>query len=762
MKTKINHQTFKSVAAIVALFAISFLTVAAAPPKAQNKGTGPGALPPALSVADRDVDTSDQVSSKPGEPAPLEAALPPSSPDLITASTYTFTSANGVALESMASGTTQLVQGNVDDTASIIFNIGFDFFFDGFRFTQFSVNANGECRLGPTQIATTFTNSLATTTDQPKICPYWDDLWTGTDGKVHFKVVGSAPNRKLVVEWQNEQIPRVGNGFSGAGTFQMWLFETTGVIEFVYGSGIVANTVNGGYSVGIQSNGATNFASVTTATDTVSYATADNAQTTAIPAGKAYLFTPNVPATPGAAAFTGITPTSLTVNWVDNATNEVGYLVYRQEGANFVLATQAAAGSTSFIDTGLAPGTVYTYNVYAFSEGALSAVLPLVQATATGGAISSTAAGGNWSSAATWAGGIVPTDTDNVTIVGGATVTIDSSSALSITVANGGILQFEDAVARTLTVGGSVTINAGGTFRTQNLGTVTTHILGLGGNLTNNGTLDFSTNADTAGAEIIFSPSQANVTFGGTGGTTDVRGITVAKGGPTRTVELNPTNFSVRGVGTDVAGYLTLTNGIFKISGTFVMANRTFIGPTYIIPATGGIWLNNPNYTVAATASAATTANSGLLRVTTGIYNIGIGAGDQMRGNTGAIFTFEGGTTNVSGAFDPQSAVIYTQTGGTLNVGTVGNNVSNFGTFELFSTSVLGSFTMSGGTINIVNPSTGATKVDYRNNTPTSNHQYHGWFDCDRRGAAPAERHLQCAGPDAEHHDPCHPDHAGK
>ena len=48
---------------------------------------------------------------------------------------------------------------------------------------------------------------------------------------------------------------------------------------------------------------------------------------------------------------------------------------------------------------------------------------------------------------------------------------------------------------------------------------------------------------------------------------------------------------------------------------------------------------------------------------------------------------------NVSGAFDPQSAVTYTQSAGTLNVGVVGNNVSTFGTFELFSTSTAGAST---------------------------------------------------------------------
>ena len=44
--------------------------------------------------------------------------------------------------------------------------------------------------------------------------------------------------------------------------------------------------------------------------------------------------------------------------------------------------------------------------------------------------ISSTAAGGNWSSPSTWLGGAVPTAEDNVIIVPGATVIIDADGAV--------------------------------------------------------------------------------------------------------------------------------------------------------------------------------------------------------------------------------------------------------------------------------------------------------------------------------------------
>ena len=61
--------------------------------------------------------------------APNRAATP----DLIGAGSYPFTSAAGVALKDMSSGTTQLVAASQDDTASAVTNIGFEYWYDGAR-----------------------------------------------------------------------------------------------------------------------------------------------------------------------------------------------------------------------------------------------------------------------------------------------------------------------------------------------------------------------------------------------------------------------------------------------------------------------------------------------------------------------------------------------------------------------------------------------------------------------------------------------------
>ena len=309
--------------------------------------------------------------------------------------------------------------------------------------------------------------------------------------------------------------------------------------------------------------------------------------------------------------------------------------------------------------------------------------------------ISSTAPGGAWSSPSTWNGGVVPGATDNVTISPGSAVVIDTAvNVANLTVGpdisfNVGVLTFDPISARSLTVNGDLTISGLGLLTTPTSNsTVTGHTITVGGNLTNNGILDLSTNSNQAGAGLIFT-NASNNTFGGGGSQTNIRTITVNKGTSTaNTLELTVFNFTVQGSSTDgpASGYLTLTNGFFKISGTFVGNHRTFATAAYNIPVSAGFWLNNPNYTVAAQTGDAVV--NGRLTISTGVYNVGTASTDALRGGDfGGVIILEGGSLNVSGAMRRGGfpGASYRQRGGTTTICIAGNfapcyNMSGTGT----------------------------------------------------------------------------------
>lgn len=205
-----------------------------------------------------------------------------STPTFALVNTYSYSTSTGVPLET---GTfTNLLGTFLDDDVSATTGIGFTFNYNGTNYTTFSVTSNGLFEFGGS--AVTDYNNVIGNLAGPYLVPYWDDNYTDANGNVQYQLKGAVGSRKLIIEYN---LSYLGNTGAADKKFQIWLFETSNIVEFVYGAG---NNFNGGYSVGILSNGLTDFQSVTVATNTRSIVTANDNNTTWPGSGRAYIWNP--------------------------------------------------------------------------------------------------------------------------------------------------------------------------------------------------------------------------------------------------------------------------------------------------------------------------------------------------------------------------------------------------------------------------------------------------------------------------------------
>jgi hypothetical protein len=152
--------------------------------------------------------------------------------------------------------------------------------------------------------------------------------------------------------------------------------------------------------VGVVGPGVTTYMDTALLPNTTYYyqVKATNSAGLSAPTNTASALTPIPPVTPSNAQPATITSTSIAMTWSDNANNETGYNILRKmtTASNFSLIATLPANSTSYTDSGLAPGTSYDYHIQAYNLAGYSdfsgftavtlpsSSLPFVTLSATG------------------------------------------------------------------------------------------------------------------------------------------------------------------------------------------------------------------------------------------------------------------------------------------------------------------------------------------------------------------------------------------
>ena len=112
--------------------------------------------------------------------------------------------------------------GFADDRRWGEFPIGFYFDFFGNTDSVFFVSSNGQVTFGARTNA--FSNVSIPDGGRPDnfIAPFWDDLIVDATGDILYQTIGTAPNRKVVIQYNNMSF--WGSNFL-LGTFQVILYE---------------------------------------------------------------------------------------------------------------------------------------------------------------------------------------------------------------------------------------------------------------------------------------------------------------------------------------------------------------------------------------------------------------------------------------------------------------------------------------------------------------------------------------------------------
>ncbi|UMQ44152.1 fibronectin type III domain-containing protein [Chryseobacterium sp. Y16C] len=263
----------------------------------------------------------------------------------------------------------------------------FQFSFNGVNYSSLNVSTNGFLTFGTTAPSTSEYSPISgTTAYSGAISAFGGDLNSvfnlgGTTGSISWGVVGTAPNREIVVQWADFRpayTTSTTNAYSFS--FQIRLRETTNTIAVVYknGSYLVGSTsISGSRQIGLRGttnadfNNRTNSSSVLFTNSTAGTANSNTqaynttAATPGMPtAGLTYTWTPPTCFAPTNLTSSAITSTSGSVSWTaPSSAPGSGYDIYYTTSTtaptSATVPSQTVPTGTSVTLSPLSPNTTY-------------------------------------------------------------------------------------------------------------------------------------------------------------------------------------------------------------------------------------------------------------------------------------------------------------------------------------------------------------------------------------------------------------------
>lgn len=663
--------------------------------------------------------------------------------------------ANGNAID-FSTVTSIIAEGSVN-TNSAIQNLPFQVLFMGKVYKSFLVATGGHMVLGNTDLPAEpfnwplFNNGFkvgATYKSQGVIAPFWDFQIAKS---IKYTTVGTAPNRTLVVEWVTT-IPNAATPKPGyQSNYQVRIYETTGVIEMVYGQMIVptGNTTVVSATIGIGKNGGLadynfitldNIDSLKPIRTLAAYTTAQDALYNKADTGLIKQLSYDNDSTAIRLVFVPVTinaPTDLqsisvgfeeiVLYWDDNSNAESYFEIQLVDRlGNFKSLDTTTAGINFYVLDSLELGTNYTFRVRAVGQGKFSTFSNTFSVSTNAPQPLEAIKSGNWSDTSTWSTNAIPTRFDSVYVSKGFQITMDANDGAAYhLVVDSATLEFENtAMQHKLSAYGSLWIGKNGKVAVPVAPSAnnTTNNLAVKGSVYNKGILDLYKNDSNyeMGAKLSFFGSNISFFTSDSGTVNDFYTIASERVKITDSVYFSPTSMTVREYNTDSlsgAGFVDHTSwvGTLVFDGNYKLQTRFFTSPTFTVGVNAGLWLNNDSINIVPQNGNITW--NGAMHISKGIMGFGSASNNYFNG--AFQFILDDGEVNFAGAFSSSNFVSFIQNGGIIRASRLANN-SGQNAFYLANAN--GIIKMLGGEIVLTQP--GLSGWDFYTYTTNTNSVY--------------------------------------